>query len=130
MSTIYDSGWVPVASGSISAIIPTVNYETIHVVVAASGVSGSGATTMLGIAGADTLIPAFPRLTAASAMNYVLSPKVSQSLAVVAPAANAANHYFLSTTHTGSLVPYIPETVVIRTVAGAGSFARIIVEGR
>lgn len=128
MGTIYDSGWVPVASGAINSTVDTRNFNVIHVVLAASGSSGSTGASMYAVAGADTLVPQYPIAPAAD--SFGLLPKVTSSITVANPAANSANHYVVGPGHTGSLLAYTPQVLNINLTAGAASYARIIVEAK
>lgn len=127
MNTIYDSGWVPVASGTVSAAVRTEDMSVVRIIIAVSGSAGAGTTTAGWSAGGSTPVP-WTKNTPA----YPVTPLITGAFsAVAAPAASASNVYQLG--GPSGTIPWlssvVPQTVYVNTVAGAGSWARVIVEG-
>jgi len=126
MQTIYDSAWVPVASGTINATVRTEDFNAIRIIIAASGGAGAGTTNAGWSCGAMTPIP-WTKNTPA----YPVTPLITGTYAVAAPSANAQNFYNLGINISGTVnvSGVVPTQVYISTVAGAASYARVIVEG-
>ena len=127
MGLAYDSGWVPVASGSIIANVNMGDATRAQVIIAASGAAGAGTTTMGWAVGAGTPVP-WSKITPA----YSCSPLVTGTYTVANPAASASLIYYFGTSMSGAnhIDDWVPQVLNIKTVAGAASFARVIVSAK
>jgi len=128
MGLAYDSGWVPVASGAFGRSIDCSSFNQLQIVIAASGGAGAGATAASWSLGAGGPVPWFK-----NGVNYSSQPPISGGFAsVAAPAAGAANIYYIGVGQTGSthLGDWVPQFVSVSTIAGAASWARIVIIGK
>lgn len=127
MGVLFDSGWVPQASGTINAAVETGNCSQVSVFIAASGAAGAGTTTAGWSAGAMTPVPWIK-----SRPDYPCAPLITGSYSVSAPGAGAVSQYYIGVPISGTseLGPFVPTGVYVSTVAGAASWARVIVEGK
>jgi hypothetical protein len=126
MNTLFDSGWVPVASGTVQAAVRTEDCLQARIVIAASGNAGAGTTTAGWSVGSQTPIP-WTKNTPA----YPVLPLITGTYTVAAPGANAQLFYNIGVNISGAvnLAPVVPSQVYVSTVAGAASWVRVIVEG-
>lgn len=127
-SSIYDSGWVPVASGAIRAAVDLSEYESVRLIFAASGTNGAASGTASWAAGGDTTVP-----WTKNSVAYPGLPRVTGVYSGVSnPAANAANVYLFGPGQSGSTVlsTFVPTELQVQLSASASSWARVIVEGR
>jgi len=126
MQNLFDSGWVPVASGAINANVRTEDCYQARIIIAASGAAGAGTTTAGWSEGVLTPIP-WTKNTPA----FPCTPLITGSYTVAAPSANAQNYYNIGVNISGAvnLADVVPTQVYVSTVAGAASWARIIVQG-
>jgi len=126
MQNLFDSGWVPVASGAINANVRTEDCYQARIIIAASGAAGAGTTTAGYSEGAQTPIP-WTKNTPA----YPVLPLITGSYTVAAPAASASNIYNIGVNISGAanLAAVVPTQVYVSTVAGAASWARVIIQG-
>ena len=127
MGLLRDTGWVPVASGAIGAAVDCSDYTQVQVIYAASGAAGCGTTSMVWSAGAGGPVPWYK-----NAVNYSTNPPITASITVSAPAASASVIYYFGvgmsgTNHVGD---WVPQFLNVSTIAGAASWARIIVIGK
>lgn len=125
-NVLFDSGWVPVASGAIGANVINNGYSQLHVIFAASGVSGSTSASLQWVAGTDSPIP---QSFVSGGSPYGCSPKITSSLTVTSSAANTFTDYVLCPYNTASLTRFTPQEIAVSLKAGPSSSARIIVEG-
>jgi hypothetical protein len=128
MGLAYDSGWVPVASGTVNANVDCSNFYQLQVIVAASGAAGAGTTAGSWSEGAGTPVP-----WSKTSPLYSTSPPISGTFAAIAaPAAGAANIYHLGIGNSGTnhIGDWVPQFLHVNTVAGAASWARIVVIGK
>ena len=126
MQNLFDSGWVPVASGTINASVRTEDCQIARIIIAASGAAGAGTTVAGWSEGALTPIP-WTKNTPA----FPCTPLITGSYTVAAPAASASNYYNIGVNISGvaNLAAVVPTQVYASTVAGAASWARIIIQG-
>src|SRR5512137_171259 len=126
MQNLFDSGWVPVASGTVQANVRTEDCLQARIIIAASGSNGAGTTTAGWSEGAQTPIP-WTKNTPA----YPVLPLITGSYSVAAPAANAQNYYNIGVNISGAvnLAAVVPTNVYVSSVAGAASWVRVIVQG-
>lgn len=125
MGVIYDSGWVPVASGTVVASIDTGNLSYVMITVAASGASAAS-TSGYYIAGAEEVVPYWK-----GAKLYAGSPRVTGAIAFANPTANTVkNHNFWAgpsgTDWYGP--PY--SRIVVSSLAGTNGYVRITADGK
>ena len=127
MKTIYDSAWVPVASGTINAAVSTGDYSAVRFFICSSGSNNNGTTTAGWTAGGLTPIP-----WNKNTPDYRVTPPVTGTYTVAAPTTNTTNTYVVGVLVSGTVQvgPIVPSTLYISTVAGASSWARVIVEGK
>lgn len=127
---IYDSGWVPVASGAINTTQNFGSAKVARITLAASGTNGAAASSITWLAGTNrTPYPAVPAVTGGIKVfqSYPSQPLVTGTYTVANPGANAANRYVLGDA-SGTMDGLCPATVRISLTAGAASSARVIVE--
>jgi hypothetical protein len=126
-TAIYDSGWVPAASGSINAaVIASRGFDQLHVIYAASGTEGAASASLAWVAGAETPIPwGTPR----NPINYPTSPRITGALSVSNPGANDITDYVMNAYNTASLTRFVPMEINVGLTPSGSSWARIIVEG-
>ena len=126
-AALYDSGWVPVASGSISAVIDNTGFEQLHVIYASSGSNPATSASLFWVAGGDFPIPQGFR---SAHVPYPTDPKVTGTLSVTSSTdSSGSTDYVLSGYNTASLTRFVPMEIGVRLLAGSASWARIIVEG-
>lgn len=126
MNTIYDSGWVTGTAGPINAVVRTEDAYQIKFMIAASGSNGAGTTTAGWSAGGTTPVP----WTKNSPTGTCL-PLITGTYTVAAPAAQIVNTYYIGVPFSATnLAPTVPQSIYINSVAGAGSWVRVIVEGQ
>ena len=127
MGLAYDSGWVPVASGTIRASAECSAFSQVQVIIAASGANTNGTTAAGYAVGAGTPVP-WNKLTP----NYPTTPLITGTYTVAAPTANLANIYYVGNPVSGSqnIAGWVPQILYVSTVAGAASWARVIISGK
>lgn len=127
MAIVYDSGWVPVASGTINANVNMGDATRAQVFIAASGAAGAGTTAMGWAVGAGTPVPWNKRTPA-----YSCTPLMTGTYTVAAPGAGATLSYYLGYSMSGAnhIDDWVPQVLNVSTVAGAASFARVIVSAK
>lgn len=126
-SPLYDSGWVPVASGTISTVIDLGEYTSAHVIFGASGSQAATGASITRVIGTTSPVPYQSKRPA-----YQCAPLLTGTYTVSNPTANTFTEYFFGGSKTGSLQldAFVPTALGLTLTAGAGSWARIIVEAR
>lgn len=127
---LYDSGWVPAASGVINASVRTHDYTRLQVVLAASGTQAASAAAMGWTAGERTVIPYY-----SGAVQYATSPLPSGTYTVSAPSANTSNNYVFGAGLSGatgatSWLGTVPNWLNVSLTPSGTSFARVVVDGK
>jgi hypothetical protein len=127
-STYYDSGWVPAASGAVTATCNVSDCSIVRFIIATSGSGGASASAGW-VAGLDTPVP-WTKNTPA----YPVNPKVSGVYALgTPPAANANKIYYIGVGLTGSganhIDDFVPSTITVGCAVSASSWGRVIIEG-
>jgi hypothetical protein len=126
MGVIYDSGWVPAASGTIRAEADTGNCTFIQLVIAASGAQAAFTASGYWVAGAETPIPIWK-----GAKPFASTPRPTGALAVSAPGINGVNSYIFSAASGTSGWIGWPYSRIGASVTPSGtSHFRIIVDGK
>ena len=125
---VCDTGWVPVASGTVYGAADTGKYSMARVIVAASGTNGAGTTAVGFLAGAEASIRNSMSIQGTGVASFSGKPLISGSYTISAPGANATSSILLGAA-SGSVSAWCPEQVTFSTVAGAASYVRVIVEG-
>ena len=130
MSTVYDSGWIAAASGSIQAGVSCREFSTIRVIYAASGTNGAASVFLGWQAGLNTPVPW--RKQDPGSFDPPCFPLITGTFSISAPAANSTSIYRIGVGQSGSghIDDIVPDVVNITASAGASSWARVIVEGR
>ena len=125
---LYDSLWIPQASGAILAAVDCGQCAAIRMTGMASG-SGGSLMAASWIAGADTPVPWQKNQPA-----YPAVPKATGAYTLGAPAgANTQKTWVIgpSMAYTGSLVLdfFVPSWLYVSMSVSASSWGRLIVEG-
>lgn len=128
--TFYDSGWVPVASGTIRAVLQTEDYQVLHIFFGASGTNGASGCGGQWIVGADSQIPRPAAPWSSPRVEYGMLPKLTGVIAGISnPSANSTTDYIMAAVPTsGALATVLPQAIALSATAGSASWARIVVE--
>jgi hypothetical protein len=126
--TLYDSGWVPQASGAINAAVNVTSCSVIRFIIAASGSGGTSASAGWS-AGLDTPVP-WTKNTPA----YPVNPKITGTYALgTHPGQNTNKAYYIGVGLTGSganhVDDFVPQTLFVNCAVSASSWGRVIIEG-
>lgn len=126
-AALFDSGWVPRASGAIAALVDNSGFDQLHVIFASSGSTPATSASLAWIAGTDTPVPGgFTK----HPLSYSTSPKVTGTLSVTSSTdSSGSTDYVLSAYNTASLTRFVPMEIAVGLLAGSASWARVIVEG-
>jgi hypothetical protein len=126
MGVIYDSGWVPAASGTVRAEADTGRCTFIQVVIAASGAQAASAATAYWVAGAETPVPMWK-----GAKQYATTPRPTGTITVAAPGVNSVNSYiFSNASGTFGWTGWPYSRLGVSVTPSGTSHARIIVDGK
>ena len=130
MGVIYDSTWVPAASGVIQASLVLEGFHQARIIFAASGTNGLSSVLFGWQAGADGVIPPAPKpIGSFGSSPYPVLPKVTGTVGVSAPGANANTAVIINPDTSASYIPFIPDQIYLTATQGSASWGRIIVEG-
>lgn len=133
---LYDSGWVPSASGTIKTVVNVSSCSAVRLLLAASGSGGTSASAGW-TSGLDT-----PSPWTKNTPPWPMNPKITGSYTLgVVPAANDFHAYFLGAGLSGTGYPtasgtggsvldtYVPTFLYAECAVSASSWGRVIVEG-
>lgn len=125
---MYDSGWVPAASGALSATVGTDNASTFQLILAASGTAAS-TVGAVAVRGAEQVLPYF--VNSGPTRKFTGYPKVSSALPVTSTITANTNQVYTFGGYSGSnWLGYPVGQVAVSGVAASGGFFRAIVEGK
>jgi hypothetical protein len=129
--TVFDSGWVPAASGAINAAIMTDDYQFMHVYFASSGTNAAVSAALSSMVGGGGMVPRPPGAwNATRRPEYGVSPALTATYAGVAsPGAGLSTDYFLSMNPMSGSAGVLAATLNVSLTPGSASWARVVIEG-
>jgi len=125
---LADTGWVPVASGTVFGSADCSRVNEARVIVAASGTNGAASAACGFLAGAESTVTWGMSVQGTGVLSYSGVPLITGSYAISAPTANATSSILLGAA-SGAAAAWCPDKVTFSALAGASSYVRVIVEG-